>query len=622
MEEKNDELGRLFPGLFIVVIRKRESMNWAPVSGLLAIFVVPACLSKVSQPVEDNSPQVMVSKLNKNVEGLRVLANACIASDSVAIFDLDYRENRNTLYWLSMKEKGDIELYGEIVSEDGVFPNLSMDLQDGVFYWMVNNAFVLDKDGNRISVTDLTKPISFSLRDESVYCKVNNTIVDEYPFAKSEEDPTKDVSIRFDSENSVLNLRLSSGFSTVFPTVSAFQLLNTPVQNRSYYKDIFMDAGIALTARKTLAAADYLGLSLEAISCSSNSVNSPDTAVQNAMISGDSSDQNGRLLYPDGQPRYRLLFVNGGTSTTHGQSLDSKGLENMRAFVERGGSYLGMCAGAFFAANGYDNKADYPYYLSIWPGMVQHTGLSKTRFGMFIEQDSPLLRYYDFGSDHYVDSVRHNSGGYPAGLPKGTEVLARYDFPKKSSVHKKPSVWAYKKSPQSGRVIMEGSHPEEVPDGERRDLTAAMMLYAMEGGGTASLKGYLKNGRERIMNKNSTDNDPAFTRIGDLQTHHFVAYIPSDARNIRVELNSSSKCDFALMMNQETYAFSDVAEYRSSIPGAKQQLSFPSVREGFWFIAVQCLTTVTVKETDYGQEYGGKTEVLNGVPYKIMISWE
>lgn len=597
-------------------------MNWAPVSGLLAIFVASACLSKVSQPMEDGSPQVMVSKLNKNVAGLRALANACMASDSVAIFDLDYREDRNALYWLSMKEKGDIELYSEIVSEDGVYPVLSMDLQDGIFYWMVNNVFLLDKDGNRITVTDLTKPISFFLQDETIYCKVNDTIVDEYPFANSEESPTKNVAIDFDSEKSVLNLWLSSGFSTVIPTVSAFQLLNAPVQNRSYYKDIFMDAGIALTARKTLAAADYLGLSLEAISCSSNSVNSPETALQNAMISGDSSDQNGRLLYPDGQPRYRLLFVNGGFSTKHGQSLDSKGLENMRAFVEQGGSYLGMCAGAFFAANGYDGYADYPYYLSIWPGMMQHTGLNKTQSGMFIEQDSPLLRYYDFGGDHYVDSVRHNGGGYPVRLPMGTEVLARYDFSKKSSVHKKPSIWAYKKSSQSGRTIMEGSHPEEVLDGERRDLTAAMMLYAMEGGGTASLKGYLKNGRERVMDKNTTDQDPAYTRIGDLQTHHFVTYIPSDARNIRLELSSSSKCDFALMMNQGTYAFSDVAEYRSAVPGANQDLSFPTIREGLWFIAVQCLTTVTVTETDYGQAYSGKTEVLNGVPYTISISWE
>ena len=76
------------------------------------------------------------------------------------------------------------------------------------------------------------------------------------------------------------------------------------------------------------------------------------------------------------------------------------------------------------------------------------------------------------------------------------------------------------------------------------------------------------------------------------------------------------------MKSQDSYAFSDIAEYRSSFPGANQTLSFSSIREGLWFIGVQCLTTVTVKETDYGQEYSGKTEVLNGIPYKISISWE
>ena len=293
----------------------------------------------------------------------------------------------------------------------------------------------------------------------------------------------------------------------------------------------------------------------------------------------------------------------------------------MRTFVENGGSYVGTCAGAFLASNGYDDVSDYEYYLSAWPGISIHTRL-QNRFGMFIEEDSPLLRYYDFGNDHYVDSIRHNNGGYPKDLPFGTEVLARYDYPKNKNVHLQPSIWAYKKSPKSGRVIMEGSHPEEVKEGERRDLTAAMMLYAMDGVGVTTLKGYLKNGEERVMNKKSTDKKPDYTCIGDLQTHHFAAYIPSDAKNIRVELKSSSDCDLSLMMSQDSFAFADVAEYRSAVPGANQKLSFPSIREGLWFIAVQCLTTVTVTETDYGQAYSGKTEVLNGVPYKIMISWE
>ena len=76
------------------------------------------------------------------------------------------------------------------------------------------------------------------------------------------------------------------------------------------------------------------------------------------------------------------------------------------------------------------------------------------------------------------------------------------------------------------------------------------------------------------------------------------------------------------MLNQGAFAFSDVAEFRSVDPGSKQHLLFPSIREGLWFIAVKCLSTVTVKETDFGQEYSGNLDVLNGIPYQIKISWE
>lgn len=601
--------------------RIKDALSRIVFWGLLGMFLMSAC-SSITLELHDDSPIGTVWKLNKNLEGLQHLASACMNADSVAIFSLAYNEDGSVLYWLSMKTEGDIELFSEVVSEEVLVPELSMNRDEGVFYWTVNGSYLMDSDGNRISVTDLTKPISFLVFEDAIRCRVNDVVVGEYPVTKAVDYLARDVSIDYDLDNSVFNLQLSSGFSSILPTISGFHMLEENVQNQSFYKDVFLDAGIALTSRKSLAAADYLGLSLEGISFPYSGATSKDRAIQTAIVSGDSDDLNGRLLYPDGQPRYRLLFVNGGNSSSHGQSLDGNALKNMRAFVEHGGGYVGTCAGAFFASNGVDGKADNPYYLSVWPGMMQHTGLSKTSSGMFIEENSPLLQYYDFGGDHYVDSVRHNTGGYPAEFPLRTEILARYDYPKKGAVHRKPSIWAYKKNLQSGRVIMEGSHPEEVKDGERRDLTAAMMLYAMDGVGVATLKGYLKNGEARVMDKKTSDNNPAYTRIGDLQTHHFAAYIPSGARNIRVELSSSSKCDFALMMNQGTYAFSDMAEYRSSVPGAKQQLSFPSVREGFWFIAVQCLTTVTVKETDYGQEYGGKTEVLNGVPYTISISWE
>lgn len=393
------------------------------------------------------------------------------------------------------------------------------------------------------------------------------------------------------------------------------------VPQKAFYKDVFIDAGVGLTSRKFLYAARYLNLSTEGISFSRSNASGEEVNLQNSIVAGDESDTNGRLLYPDGQPRYRLLFVNGGSSKTHGKSLNDDARQNMRTFVQNGGSYVGTCAGAFFASNGYDGQIDYPYYLSLWPSVMKHTGISNDTTGMFIEHNSPLLAYYDFGEDYYVSNVRHNKGGYPVELPIGTEVLARYDYQAKSDVHIQPCIWSYKAGPHMGRVIMEGSHPEEVSWGERRDLTAAMIQYAMDGVGTTSIKGFLQNGEIRYMNKTTEDNDPLFTKIGDLQCHHFAVKIPENAFNIKIDVESDSDCDLSLMMCHDTYAYPDCADYMSSDKGPRQQLSFPVLDAGLWFVCVKCMTTVEVSTTDYGQSYNDKVGVLNGIPYQIVASW-
>ena len=390
---------------------------------------------------------------------------------------------------------------------------------------------------------------------------------------------------------------------------------------KAFYKDVFLDSGIGLTSRKFLYAARYLGLSTEGVSLPRSGATIEDSVLQNQIIAGDENDTNGRLLYPDGQPRYRLLFVNGGSSTTHGKSLNETALHNMRLFVQNGGSYVGTCAGAFFASNGYDSNYDYPYYLSIWPYMMNHTGISGSVTGMFIEPDSPLLQYYDFGGDDYVSDIRHNKGGYPVELPSDTEVLARYDYPAKPDVHNQPSIWAYKYDSIAGRVVMEGSHPEEVSSGERRDLTAAMIQYAMDGVGKTTIKGILHNGEARLMDKTTEDDNPLYTKIGDLQCHHFIVDIPKSAHDITVTIDSNADCDLALMMCHDTYAYSEDADYISSNKGAYQQFSFSTLEPGIWYVTVQCLSTIETKGTDYGQSYTDPLGVLNGVPYQVTVLW-
>lgn len=406
--------------------------------------------------------------------------------------------------------------------------------------------------------------------------------------------------------------------ATTSPEVLLMELgakLGVPLQG--FYKDIFMDAGVSLTTRNTLAAATYLGYSLESVSCSEMA----DTAWQNVIIAGDTNDTNGRLLYPDGQPRYRMIFVCGGNSRAHGKSLRTSCLDRMRDFVRYGGSYVGTCAGAFFATEGYDSIPNYPYYLALWPGTMNHTGLQGINTGMFVEADSPLLRYYDFGGDNYVADVRHNKGGYPASIPVGTEILARYDYPDRDEVHGQPAAWAYKADRTAGRVIMEGSHPEEVKKGERRDFTAAMLRYAFDGLGQTTVKGLLKNGEPWVMDKKTEDGDPSHTMIGDMQYHHFVVKIPSEVKDVTISLTSSADFDFQLLASSDTYAYADVADYVSDSTGAYQQIIIPCPQTGLWYIAVRSLTTVASIDIPLGQEYSGRTDLLNGVPYTITASW-
>ena len=589
--------------------------------GILFMSVFSSCKNKGLEPEIVDNPIDLTRKLNQNVQGLRNLARVCTVSDSIAIFSIKYNSDESVIFQIGMKNESDVELFSEIVTHNLSAPEVSFDRHGDDFYWIINGSFLTDLNGERIRVLDDASPIVFFLKGDSIFCKVEDSLIGEYPTTKAGY-LSRDVSLDYDVDNNSFIICLSSGFECELPTIKGFRLLKDNVPNQSYYKDVFLDAGIGLSSRKSLAAASYLKLSLEGISFSRSDATSEEYKLQNDILAGNAEDLNGRLLYPDGQPRYRLLFVNGGSSTTHGRSLTERSLNNMRLFVLNGGSYVGTCAGAFFASKGYDKESDYPYYLSLWPGVMKHTGLSNVYSGMFLEENSPLLTYADFGNDYYVDSVRHNAGGYPADLPIGTEVIARYDYPDKTDVHNRPSIWAYKSNPLTGRIVQTGSHPEEVWSGERLELTAAMVQYALDGNGPVTVKGYLKNGEVRVMDKKTSDEDPDYTRIGDLQTHHFASYIPSNAKNIRVEINSDSDCNLALMMSQDSYAFLDSAEYISMDPGARQSLFFPYIREGVWYIAVKCLTTVEVYDTEYGQSYSGKLNVLNGIPYRVKITWE
>ena len=406
-------------------------------------------------------------------------------------------------------------------------------------------------------------------------------------------------------------------------------------KNNSYYKELFMDGGIALTSRSSLPAAVTLGLKMDFFASASNEkLTEVDTLTQQQIFCGYSEDSNGWLLYPDGAPRYRAIYVNGGHAGKHAVSLTELGRKRIQEFVASGGSYVGTCAGAYFATAGSKRRGkdviNRKIYLHLWPGIMHSTHLNKSNTPLRIERKSPLLRYYDFGGDYLVDSVRHNGGGYALGdlqgnLPDKTEVLARYVFKDKGRVQidNQPAIWAYKDCENSGRVVLIGSHPEGVKSGERLELFSAALLYAMDGNAKPQVKGVLTPSQQRDMSLKTEDNQPEYTRIGDRQYHHFELSVPKHCQQLVISLKGyegEDNFDLTLSAKAQEFAFTHNTQWRVEGNGCYKELVVEKPKAGKWFISVYCSTAVDSFVDELGTTYVGRTDVLNGVPYSIKAT--
>ena len=384
---------------------------------------------------------------------------------------------------------------------------------------------------------------------------------------------------------------------------------------RGFHKEVFMDAGNYLTQRTALSAAKMLGWEMDFMT-------TEDSLLQRSIVVESEDDENGCMLYPDSNPRYRMVYCNGGAAGNHGRSLTSTGRSRYRSFVSHGGAYVGSCAGGFFAAKGSKVGVNNQYYLGIYPGTVLQTHLMDSRVSMTIPENSVLLEYYNYGSDFRVDSIYHNGGGYVTDelLPAGAEILARYDHPGKE-MHGNGSVWAYKADEKTGRVVTTGSHPEYVTSGDRRELMAAMMRYATEGNGVPQVKGELKNGETRVMDQFFSDYNPDFARIGDGQYHHFTVTVPENASDFKLELQSPDEANLYLTMRKEGLAWMSDADFLLIRKGAEKTLEIPALAPGTWYVGVYCAEKVNVKCGVDQFDCSGNLDALNGIPYSLTVTW-
>ena len=367
-----------------------------------------------------------------------------------------------------------------------------------------------------------------------------------------------------------------------------------------FYKDLFMDGGDGLTSREELYAAELLGLTYDVLATSS-----ADEQYE-AMIASE-EDTNGQLLYPDGAPRYRLLYTNGGSATSHGSSMGEEGRERVRDFFDAGGSYTGSCAGAFIAMlhydiDDYEENGAWSYYYHLWPGIGTTTYTASTYHDIVFEDVShPLVQKYASLSDGLVEDVYHNYGCRfdpdDFNNPLDTEYIGINDS-STAALDGYYNIIAWKESAASGRVVVTCSHPEGSDSGEKRDLMAAILQYALDGQGDEQpAKGSLENGV-------TVEQVEAHERVGDKQYHYWSLTLPEHVASVEIALEGlTADSDLLIAQGMRPDRLShDDASTNADLEDERILLLDPA--PGSWSVAVY-----------------GAHEVRNGASYALTAHW-
>jgi glutamine amidotransferase-like uncharacterized protein len=142
--------------------------------------------------------------------------------------------------------------------------------------------------------------------------------------------------------------------------------------------------------------------------------------------------------------KYRLLIVPGGNFVDLGNSLTASTTANIRNAVQDGLSYLGICAGAFFAGNSPYNGLNLTSGIRFGFYSAENQGLRKAAVAISIAQAATLDQYWEDGPQ--LTGYGTVVGKYPDGTPAIVEGTSG-----------------------TGWVILSGVHPE-APESWRRGL--------------------------------------------------------------------------------------------------------------------------------------------------------
>jgi len=171
-----------------------------------------------------------------------------------------------------------------------------------------------------------------------------------------------------------------------------------------------------------------------------------------------------------------LLVFPGGADLGYCRTLNGEGNRRITQYVERGGSYVGFCAGAYYGSGRCEfevgNKKlevvgdrELAFFPGIcrglaFPGFVYHSEAGARAVELRVSKDSlskgsvpDVFRSYYNGGGVFVDAVKYES--------KGVEILAEYTQKMEVEAGQRATAVLYCKVGDGG-VVLSSPHPEYV----------------------------------------------------------------------------------------------------------------------------------------------------------------
>ncbi|MEK6854621.1 MAG: BPL-N domain-containing protein [Nanoarchaeota archaeon] len=170
----------------------------------------------------------------------------------------------------------------------------------------------------------------------------------------------------------------------------------------------------------------------------------------------------------DLRPLYRGIFMPGGWAYNYKKSIRDSGDQNIRDFVNSGGAYIGMSAGAYYACDNVRWEGqDYPYYLNLfhgdcvgpieeiapWPEYVMTTmDINQQHEANLYEPATEDILYY--GEPYFV-----------AYQGQEMQTFASWNVPSNPAADGASGIIGFNYG--QGRALLVGPHPEIEEDSDR-----------------------------------------------------------------------------------------------------------------------------------------------------------